>query len=124
MTRTGLLDRLKSTEGPDRDIDADIAIRCGLITDRQWWSTDYLKYGLVPNYTGSVDHSLALCDQVLKVCRIDLCIDPSGIGAEITWWPSGLSADEEITVKYVTTWPEKAILVCLLRALEEKESAA
>lgn len=65
MNLSELIEALEKAEGPSRDIDADIAIATGKVASRDYWSIDYLKAGLVPEYTASVDAALALVERVL-----------------------------------------------------------
>lgn len=64
-TLAELIERLEKAEGPSRELDADIAVELGLVASREWWSTDYIKNGMIHNFTGSLDAAVALAERVL-----------------------------------------------------------
>lgn len=119
MKIADLIDRLSKIEGPNTELDKRIAVKFGRMNEHG--VTICAGYLGVGSFTSSIDAAVRLCDEVLRVHRLDLCIDPSGIGAEITWWPRGLSNGGVITSKSVTTWPSGAILMALFKAIQAKE---
>lgn len=65
MSFDDIIQRLATVKGPDREIDTDIAIAFNHLVERDWWSMDYLKAGLVPAFTSSVDAAIALLEREL-----------------------------------------------------------
>lgn len=132
-----LLSRVEAASGPDREIDLAIELafwrphggydqaRPNLISD---WPDHYEEVGIsgvhseaIPKLTASVDAVLALIERELKVYSLRLTIDPSGSGADLTWWPDGLYCAREIRGEGVTDGDEpRALLAAFLKAKIEK----
>lgn len=62
---TTLIAKLEAATGPDRELDAEIAIALDQIASRDFWSIDYIKADMVPAVTGSIDAAVALAARVL-----------------------------------------------------------
>lgn len=60
-----LISRLEKSRSQSRDLDADIAIACNIIVERQWWSINYLTCDMVACYTSSVDAAIGLAEKML-----------------------------------------------------------
>jgi hypothetical protein len=74
---------------------------------------------------GSMDAAALLIDKQLRVFQLNTSEDPSGCGADLTWWPHGLGGEAEITAKAAATTTSAASIACLCRALisqHEQES--
>lgn len=74
------------------------------------------------NAIKSIDAAVALVERMLNIYSLDICIDPSGNGATINWWPNGLSGKLELgPFEGVAVTPEAAILLALFRALRDAQ---
>lgn len=111
MTISSLIKRLEEATGPDRELDADLAIACDLISEREWWSTDYLKFGLVPCYTASVDAAIALAERVLGPVGWNVQGNTNIFYSSV----AGHTSRSKAT-------PAIALCIAVLRALEAKEA--
>ncbi len=61
-----LISRLEKAKGPDRDLDGEIHVACGLAGDGAHTWGPYLRRKMArPDYTASIDAALYLKDEVL-----------------------------------------------------------
>jgi len=66
MTIEELISRLEKAKGPDRELDGEIHIACGLAGDSAHTWGPYLRRKMVrPAYTSSIDAALRLKDKIL-----------------------------------------------------------
>jgi hypothetical protein len=111
-----LRERVERASGADPEMDIDIW--CEIFAP----DAIAVDFGFrAPPYAASIDAALALVERRLGVYSIKVTIDPSGEGADLTWWPEGLSGERELHFKAVSNSACLAILTALLRALESQE---
>lgn len=151
MTIEELIERLEKAEGPDRWVDAriDAMFRIGSAkmqgdgTGYDWaWDNfpvwahhkqargrcgvqhDNGDLGLIWDsmaFTSSIDAAVALAEKVLKVYRLDICMDPSGVSAKVVWWPKGLvECDIQIRTEGMGATPAASIIIAVLKAYPER----
>ena len=113
---TDLIQRLEKTMGGFAELDNAIYERFEMLLIDQRWP--------VPSYTTSIDAALALAERVLSgAYSLTMNIDPSGNGAEIVWWPRGLSSSEtEVRGNGVNITLPLAICIAVLKASEAQSN--
>lgn len=122
MTIPELIEKLEKATGPDRELDADIAITLKLIAEREWWSVNYLSGDMIPAYTASIDAAVQLCERVLPGWVIDFISQdfmsvPEGYRG-IGWTVEIIN---QVRVQGQSSKPSIALCIAILRALQPKE---
>lgn len=124
-----LIERIEKADGPDQAIDTDICLAMDYggensvgatnVRVEADWDGDLLFEidgeeccNPVPELTSSLDAAVALAERVLKIYRLELFMDPSGISAKVTWWPCGLHETDTIIKSEGMGWTP-AVSICL-----------
>jgi len=123
---------LENAKEPDRFLDHLIAVAIGEYPSSEIKAINYdakcvwfrdTPPEMCGEYTSSVDAALCLAER-LNCYSLTLTIDPSGHGAEITYWPEGLSNDRTIKSNGVTAGlPAIAICIAVIQAILKEQSA-
>lgn len=115
MTIEELIERLENAEGANFALDNAIG---------ELFEPERVEHGLNHRcYTGSIDAAVTLAEKVLKVYRLDICMDPSGESAKIVWWPKGLT-ENETTIKSEGLGWSVALSICIAVIKAKQEEAA
>lgn len=117
---SSLIERLEKAEGPDTELDVDIAIALNIIPSREWWSFNYIKSGILGHYTGTIDAAATLASRMLPSWHadIDLLSHPpmsEKFGARLF---DANGSWRNIAAEAVT--PALALVLATLRALQSK----
>lgn len=110
-----LLAQVEGATEPDRELDYEVARAvAGPPPAGAIWSADREYY--LP-LTASIDAIHDLIDRRLNTYSLRLTTDPSGTGADLTWWPNGLSGKTELHFKHITNGSlAMAAVHCLVQA--------
>lgn len=122
MNLSEIIEALEKAEGPSRDIDADIAIATGKVASRDYWSIDYLKAGIVSEYTASVDAALALAERLIPgvwyhIAKGKTRVDEPLYGAAMMLGDEPIGQGEHETSQAI------AIVLATLKAIQAKAGA-
>lgn len=116
-----LIDRLSKLEGPDREVDAEIALQNGWqVFPGDNWIGPEAKI-VVPDYTASVDAAIALAEKVLPGWYWGITQGDDGEDAmefQGNIWPSIQPYPAELEQYGYHKFPAIALLIAILRAKE------
>ena len=121
---SSLIARLEKATGPDTELDVDIAIALGVIPSREWWSTNYVKAGILGRYTASVDAAAGLLQNKLPGwfwrCGSTPLFPCGWAFISRTDANNALPGDEFSSADGKAATPAIALVLATLRALQSK----